>query len=118
MRVKTAKIFIIIVGIIFIADDIDVDITLSRVLNTVFHTTFNAIQRDYVENGTNRKDVGASTRTIASTNVIAVDEDSPTTLETYFPSVKNDTPAPEAKVVATSPGVVEVSYLTLHTLLI
>ncbi|HET7153520.1 MAG TPA: hypothetical protein VFJ29_07110 [Candidatus Kapabacteria bacterium] len=118
MRSRTFKIFIVILGIIFFADDVDVDVMLAPLLNTVFHTTFNAINRDLVNNGEDHQNLGASSRTIASTNIVAVDEDSPTTLDTAFPNVRSVCIVPESKTVATSPTVVKFNYLTLHTFLI
>jgi len=118
MRSRTFKIFIVLLGIIFFADDVDVDVLLAPLLNTVFHTTFNAINRDVVDNGAASQKYASSSRTIASANIVAVDEDSPTTLDTAFPNVKSTCLVPESKVVATSPTVVKFTYLTLHTFLI
>lgn len=118
MRSRTFKIFIVLLGVIFFADDIDVDVMLAPLLNTVFHTTFNAINRDLVNNGADHQNLAASSRTIASASIVAVDEDSPTTLDTAFPNVQSVCLLPASKVVATSPTVVKFTYLTLHTFLI
>jgi hypothetical protein len=118
MRSRTAKIFIVLVGIIFFTDAIDGDIAIAGALNALFHTSLNAISRDLVEESNNHHNIGSSTRTIASTNVVAQDEDSPTTLDTAFPNVQSTIATPKTKVVATTSSVVKFTYLTLHTLLI
>ena|SRR5579872_3846226 len=120
MRSRTTKIFLVIISIIFFADDVNVDIMLAPFLSKVCHKTFHAINRDLVEFGSNRHTVRSCARTCASTTIVAVDEDDPTTLETSFPAIKAAANAPEmiVKVSATKSGFVSISYLTLHTLLI
>ena len=118
MRSRTAKILIVLTALVFFTDAIDGDIGIARFLNTVFHTSYRAISRDLLEDGSGGNTIQKSNRTIASTNVVAQDEDSPTTLDTAFPRVQSASPNPEAKVIATSPGIVKFTYLTLRTLLI
>lgn len=120
MRSKSVKIFIVFLSVVFFADDIDVDVMLAPLLTKVFHTAFHAINRDIVENGADHQTYTPSTRTCASTSIVAVDEDDPTTLETYFPVMPSTAITPEISTQssATHPGFLRVSYLSLHTILI
>lgn len=120
MRSKIIKIFILLISLVFFTDDIDVDVMLAPILNNVFHTSFHAINRDLVENTTEHQQYRSTVRTCASTSIVAVDQDDPTTLETAFPAIGAIAKLPEttATIVPTDAGHISVSYLSLHTLLI
>jgi len=120
MKSRTGKIIVVILAVIFFADDINVDGILAPLFTKVFHRTFLAINRDLVENGANHQKISTSTRTCASTSIIPVDDDDFITLDTAFPTITAAANAPEitAAVRATHCGFISVTYLSLHTLLI
>ncbi len=117
MRRLTAHIAVFILGFLFTADAVNVDIVVADVLNSVFHTQIAAIGRDEM-NGTGKHAVTSAVRSITSPAYVAQDEDSPPMLDARFPALSEETIMPAETDIPVEGRIVSPSFLSLCTLLI